>query len=357
MFPCGDEMVAIIDDREDVWSRCPNLIHVKPYVFFAGTADINAPPSRPSTTPGTSTSMATPSGAPFKVRHMMSSINNNMKAPVTMVTRHHQATNEPSPPPKQQDKENKSNTLEGDPPGISEQATSQSTPVEESGGENERTVHEEGESNGDHVALPAQSEPNHDPNVLIESGEAILDVPNDHAPGDISGNPEVDLVTKSNGNTNNNNGNGDDPSNQKEDDSSSSSGSSSSSEDEGEEAAVEGGQVGQGREEESRNERSSSSSSSSSGIDDNLFDSLDENIDELELDRVDSTKAKTTLAENTSTDTTKVEDACTVRGTDGTAKEPGIERSILFVEKDRDAGGQRVEEKSGTGLAADSANG
>ena len=37
-------MVCIIDDREDVWSFIPNLIHVKPYVFFDGTADINAPP-------------------------------------------------------------------------------------------------------------------------------------------------------------------------------------------------------------------------------------------------------------------------------------------------------------------------
>ena len=37
--------MAIIDDREDVWGRSPNLIHVKPYLFFSGTADINAPPS------------------------------------------------------------------------------------------------------------------------------------------------------------------------------------------------------------------------------------------------------------------------------------------------------------------------
>ena len=37
-------MVCIIDDREDVWSHSPNLIHVKPYRFFQGTADINAPP-------------------------------------------------------------------------------------------------------------------------------------------------------------------------------------------------------------------------------------------------------------------------------------------------------------------------
>ncbi|XP_061197142.1 RNA polymerase II subunit A C-terminal domain phosphatase-like [Saccostrea echinata] len=44
LFPCGDSMVCIIDDREDVWNYSPNLIHVKPYRFFQGTADINAPP-------------------------------------------------------------------------------------------------------------------------------------------------------------------------------------------------------------------------------------------------------------------------------------------------------------------------
>jgi RNA polymerase II subunit A-like phosphatase len=37
-------MVCIIDDREDVWNFAQNLIHVKPYRFFQGTADINAPP-------------------------------------------------------------------------------------------------------------------------------------------------------------------------------------------------------------------------------------------------------------------------------------------------------------------------
>ena len=37
-------MVCIIDDREDVWNKAPNLVHVKPYRFFQGTADINAPP-------------------------------------------------------------------------------------------------------------------------------------------------------------------------------------------------------------------------------------------------------------------------------------------------------------------------
>ncbi len=38
-------MVAIIDDREDVWNFQPNVVHVKPYLFFEGTADINAPPA------------------------------------------------------------------------------------------------------------------------------------------------------------------------------------------------------------------------------------------------------------------------------------------------------------------------
>ncbi|CAG9765868.1 unnamed protein product [Ceutorhynchus assimilis] len=44
LFPCGDNMVCIIDDREDVWSCALNLIHVKPYHFFQHTGDINAPP-------------------------------------------------------------------------------------------------------------------------------------------------------------------------------------------------------------------------------------------------------------------------------------------------------------------------
>ncbi len=44
LFPCGDHMVAIIDDREDVWKFATNLVHVKPYNFFKNTGDINAPP-------------------------------------------------------------------------------------------------------------------------------------------------------------------------------------------------------------------------------------------------------------------------------------------------------------------------
>ena len=46
LFPCGDHMVCIIDDREDVWNFAPNLVHVKPYIFFKNAGDINAPPGK-----------------------------------------------------------------------------------------------------------------------------------------------------------------------------------------------------------------------------------------------------------------------------------------------------------------------
>lgn len=42
LFPCGDAMVCIIDDRVDVWNYSPNVVHVKPYLCFK-TDDINAP--------------------------------------------------------------------------------------------------------------------------------------------------------------------------------------------------------------------------------------------------------------------------------------------------------------------------
>ena len=41
LFPCGDHMVVIIDDREDVWNYAPNLIHVRPYHFFQHTGLLN----------------------------------------------------------------------------------------------------------------------------------------------------------------------------------------------------------------------------------------------------------------------------------------------------------------------------
>lgn len=43
LFPCGDSLVCIIDDREDVWKDAPNLVSVKPYYFFKNTGDINSP--------------------------------------------------------------------------------------------------------------------------------------------------------------------------------------------------------------------------------------------------------------------------------------------------------------------------
>ena len=43
LFPCGDSMVCIIDDREDVWNFSPNVVSVKPYLYFKNTGDINSP--------------------------------------------------------------------------------------------------------------------------------------------------------------------------------------------------------------------------------------------------------------------------------------------------------------------------
>nr|XP_018666687.1 RNA polymerase II subunit A C-terminal domain phosphatase-like isoform X3 [Ciona intestinalis] len=43
LFPCGDSMVCIIDDRDDVWSSAPNLVMVKKYSYFPGSGDINSP--------------------------------------------------------------------------------------------------------------------------------------------------------------------------------------------------------------------------------------------------------------------------------------------------------------------------
>lgn len=34
LFPCGDNLVCIIDDRQDVWDFAPNFVNVKPYYVF-----------------------------------------------------------------------------------------------------------------------------------------------------------------------------------------------------------------------------------------------------------------------------------------------------------------------------------
>ncbi|KAK6105216.1 FCP1-like phosphatase phosphatase domain protein [Brugia pahangi] len=43
LFPCGDHMIVMIDDRPDVWQYSDALIQVKPYRFFKEIGDINAP--------------------------------------------------------------------------------------------------------------------------------------------------------------------------------------------------------------------------------------------------------------------------------------------------------------------------
>ncbi|CAI2320665.1 unnamed protein product [Caenorhabditis sp. 36 PRJEB53466] len=43
LFPCGDNLVVIIDDRADVWQYSDALIQIKPYRFFREVGDINAP--------------------------------------------------------------------------------------------------------------------------------------------------------------------------------------------------------------------------------------------------------------------------------------------------------------------------
>ncbi|CAF3071438.1 unnamed protein product [Rotaria sp. Silwood2] len=42
LFPCSDALVCIIDDRQDIWNYAPNLVHVKPYMWFKDVGDINA---------------------------------------------------------------------------------------------------------------------------------------------------------------------------------------------------------------------------------------------------------------------------------------------------------------------------
>ena len=57
-------MVCIIDDREDVWNFASNLVHVKPYQFFKGVGDINAPTSGSPSSKEENTSSEQPVGEP-----------------------------------------------------------------------------------------------------------------------------------------------------------------------------------------------------------------------------------------------------------------------------------------------------
>ena len=109
--------------------------------------------------------------------------------------------------------------------------------------------------------------------------------------------------------------------------------------------------VEEGKEEERR--ESSSSSSSSSGIDDNLFDSLDENIDDPDQDI--SERAVGTVD---TTDTPMAEGTCMVADTEKLVKEPVEGMEISVVEQDVNASNQEgAAERTGVCLDAGSATG
>jgi hypothetical protein len=40
-FPIDSSMVVVIDDREDVWKGCRNLVTIEPYHFWRNMADVN----------------------------------------------------------------------------------------------------------------------------------------------------------------------------------------------------------------------------------------------------------------------------------------------------------------------------
>ena len=42
LFPCGVSMVAVVDDRDDVWlNSLDNLFKIEPYKYWKGTKEIN----------------------------------------------------------------------------------------------------------------------------------------------------------------------------------------------------------------------------------------------------------------------------------------------------------------------------
>ena len=225
------------------------------------SADINAPPPRPSEAPPTSSAMhpLKPDSMPFKIRHMTSSRNNNMKTHVGIATQHQQFPSVPEsqPPPKASE----NNVTSENPvceysPSRMNVSTTQST-----------TLITEGSNKEPHVT-PQPDIIGRDTRVKLTE-EIVTDDCHESARSGASGSTGCDITAQLNGNENNNN-NGDDPKSSdraKEEDSSSSSSSSSSSEGEDEEREGEGGKEAEG-----------DSSSSSSGIDDNLFDSLEEKV-------------------------------------------------------------------------------
>ncbi|XP_065087791.1 RNA polymerase II subunit A C-terminal domain phosphatase [Ochlerotatus camptorhynchus] len=100
LFPCGDSMVCIIDDREDVWNMAANLIQVKPYHFFQHTGDINAPP-------GMSKHELDGKGVDFKdlisqfSKDKKDNEKNNSRPPTPKIETEEEKTDE-GPPPKEE---------------------------------------------------------------------------------------------------------------------------------------------------------------------------------------------------------------------------------------------------------------
>ena len=305
-------MVAIIDDREDVWARCPNLIHVKPYVFFAGTADINAPPPRPSAPPTSSSTTAadTPDCLPFKTRHMTPP-SNKPQVTIATTTKHHQSPSVDSAPLSSKDNnivDSNSSATEDKTTSNADDRTSQplasapglvsekdmqevesmshiDTNSSAPGLESEKDMQEvestshigTNSSESKQETIESMKQTDETPSVKSTSEGENLD-------------PSTLPTVQGNANSNNNNGEGEgDPkTGEGEGDSSSSSSSDSSSEgeDEGDNGEVkgrEGEDKGHEGDVEGGDGSSSSSSSDSSGIDDDLFDSLEENVEESEI--------------------------------------------------------------------------
>eukprot|EP01137_Pigoraptor_chileana_P010219 Opistho-2@3968 len=90
LFPTGDSMVVIVDDRADVWESCPNLVRIRPYVYFLGAADVNALPKDKAKTEATNGPDAPPllvSAAEdddnhlLSIRDFVSQVHDNFYAP------------------------------------------------------------------------------------------------------------------------------------------------------------------------------------------------------------------------------------------------------------------------------------
>lgn len=107
LFPVSTAMVAIIDDRGDVWEWSPNLIKVIPYNFFR-IGDINAPPPMPQQSQNNLVEILDESLDP-------SILTSSSKPDETPAQKFHDAENEPQvtePEPVQSSEESSDTKLE-----------------------------------------------------------------------------------------------------------------------------------------------------------------------------------------------------------------------------------------------------